>query len=177
MRIIYIKIFFFIYILSTDLFAQTIGIVNIQFLIDNNFNYKDTLDKIEDSRLKYLNDFNLREKEFSETFDQIENSKLILSQNEVNIQIDNYNTKLNNFKIEVEEFNFHYQNQILLIRETVFKEIIKILEEYATKKNIDLILDSNSYLIASNSLDITMEINNILRKKNFKLEYQNFEKN
>ena len=149
----------------------------MQFLIDNNFHYKNILAEIEDSRLKYLNDFNLREKELSEIFDQIENSKLILSQNEINIQIDNYNTNLNNFKIEVEEFNFHYQNQIILIRETIFKEIIQILEEYATKKNIDLILDSNTYLIASNSLDITMGINNILKKTNFKLEYKDFEKN
>ena len=177
MKIIYIKFFFLIYIFSPSLLAQTIAIVNVQFLIDNNFHYKNILAEIEDSRLKYLNDFNLREKELSEIFDQIENSKLILSQNEINIQIDNYNTNLNNFKIEVEEFNFHYQNQIILIRETIFKEIIQILEEYATKKNIDLILDSNTYLIASNSLDITMGINNILKKTNFKLEYKDFEKN
>ena len=51
------------------------------------------------------------------------------------------------------------------------------MEQYATKKNIDLILDSNTYLIASNSLDITMEINNILEKTDFKLEYKNFERN
>ena len=84
---------------------------------------------------------------------------------------------MSEFTILIEEFNFHYQNQIILIRETIFKEIIQILEEYATKKNIDLILDSNTYLIASNSLDITMEINNILKKTNFKLEYKDFEKN
>ena len=60
-----------------------------------------------------------------------------------------------NFTILVEEFNFHYQNQILNIREKILKEILILLEKYAIENNIDLILDSTSYLIASNSLDIT----------------------
>ena len=45
--------------------------------------------------------------------------------------------------------------KLLNIRETILKEIIKLLEKYAIENNIDLILDSTSYLIASNSLDIT----------------------
>ena len=45
------------------------------------------------------------------------------------------------------------------------------------KISIDLILDSTSYLIASNSLDITNDINNELEKLNLNLEYKDFEKN
>ena len=54
----------------------------------------------------------------------------------------------------VDEFNFHYQNEIIKIRENILKEIIILLRNMLLKKN-DLILDSTSYLIASNSLDIT----------------------
>ena len=82
-----------------------------------------------------------------------------------------------NFTILIEEFNFHYQNQIINIREIILKEIIKLLEKYAIENNIDLILDSTSYLIASNSLDITIDINSELEKLNLKLEYKDFEKN
>ena len=52
-----------------------------------------------------------------------------------------------------------------------------MLEKYATENNVDLILDSTSYLIASNSLDITSYINSKLQELNFKLEYNNFENN
>ena len=76
----------------------------------------------------------------------------------------------------IENFNSHYQNQIINIREFLLSEIIKLLENYALKNNVDLILDSNSYLIASNSLDITNLINNELENLNFKLEYKDFEK-
>ena len=77
----------------------------------------------------------------------------------------------------IEEFNNHYQNQIVSMREAVFNEIIKLLEKYAIENNVDLILDSTSYLIASNSLDITSYINTKLQELNFKLEYNNFENN
>ena len=63
------------------------------------------------------------------------------------------------------------------MRENILKEIIVILQKYATLNNIDLILDSTSYLIASNSLDITEIINEELKKIKLKLEYKNFEKN
>ena len=63
------------------------------------------------------------------------------------------------------------------MREIVLSEIIVLLEEYALKNNIDLILDSSSYLIASNSIDITKNISNELKEIKFKLEYEDFEKN
>ena len=80
------------------------------------------------------------------------------------MQIENYNNQLTNFTILVDDFNLHYQNQIVEIREKILKEIIQLLEKYAIKNKIDLILDSNSYLIASNSIDITENINNELKK-------------
>ena len=107
----------------------------------------------------------------------IEESKLILNENEVNLQIENYNNQLKNFTILVDEFNLHYQNQISKIREKVLKEIIQLLEKYAIKNKIDLILDSTSYLIASNSIDITEKINNDLKEIIIKLEYSDFETN
>ena len=63
------------------------------------------------------------------------------------------------------------------MREKILSEIIVLLEEYALKNNIDLILDSSSYLIASNSIDITKNISNELKEIKFKLEYEDFQNN
>ena len=62
------------------------------------------------------------------------------------------------------------------IRENIFKEIIILLENYAIINNLDLILDTTSYLIASNSIDITEFIKDELNNIKLKLEYTNFEK-
>ena len=91
-----------------------------------------------------------------------------------------YLNDLKNIKAKaclIEEFNFHYQNEIIKIRETILKEILKLLEKYALENSVDLILDSTTYLIASNSLDITIQINSELEKLNLDLEYKDFEKN
>lgn len=176
------KLIYLIPIVYTILFfkianAQTIVVINIQSLIDNNESYIKALKEIEISQQSYLDDFKEKESNLKKKFDEIEGSKLILSENEINIQIEKYNEKLENFTILVEEFNIHYQNQILSIRDNVFQEIIPLLEKYSIENKIDLILDSTNYLIASNTINITQYINNELKKIDIKLEYNDFKEN
>lgn len=177
MRIILINIFLFVIFFSLELWSQKIVIVDIQSLIDNNKKYQEIINDIEINQQEHLNDFKNSENSLKILLNEIEESKLLLSNDEINLKVEKYNNQLNNFQILVEDFNIHYQNQIIAIRETILKEIISILENYADKNKIDLVLDSTSYLIASNSLDITDNINNELNKIDFKLEYKNFEKN
>ncbi len=177
MKLKYILIFTIINLYSSILISKNIAVVNIQSLIDNNSNYITILSDMEKNQQTYLDKFNNKENELKKMLNDIENSKIILSENEINLMIDEYNIELNNFSLSVEEFNFHYQNQIIKIRENLLKEIILLLEEYATLNQIDLILDSTSYLIASNSLDITEYINNKLNEIKLDLQYDKYEKN
>ena len=161
----------------SSLNAQTFAVINIQSLIDNNYAYNEILKEISIYQQKYLEKLEKKENELKKQFEDIEESKLLLNENEINLKINNYNKEFNEFSSLVDEFNFHYQNEIIILREKILKEIIIILEKYAIDENIDLILDSTSYLIASNSLDITENISNELTKLDLKLEYKNFEKN
>lgn len=170
-------LFFVCIIFSKLSFSQSIVVVNIQFLIDNNKDYLNILEEMELSQKDHLDIFQKKESELKKIFNDIEESKLILNENEINLQIETYNNQLTNFTILVDDFNLHYQSQIAKIREKILKEIIQLLEKYAIKNKIDLILDSNSYLIASNSIDITENINNELKKIKLTLEYNDFKKN
>ena len=177
MKSVFFIIFLYINLFSLNAFSQTIAVVNLQTLIDNNNNYINILKNIESNQEKYLKQFNLKENKLKDIYKEIEDAKLILNENEINIQINNYNSQLSEFTLLVEEFNFHYENQIIKIRESILKEIIKLIEIYVIENSIDLILDSSSYLIASNSLDITNYINDELDKLNLNLEFKDFEKN
>jgi len=168
--IIFIIINFFPFIIR----SQSIAIINIQSLIDSYKNYNLIIEEIEKSQNTYLEDFNTKENELNVLLQDIESSKLILSEEEINNKINNYNIKINDFNILIEKFNLHYQNEIITIREYILKEIIIILEQYANDNKIDLILDATSYLIASNSLDITKVIENELNSLNLKLDYDEF---
>ena len=132
---------------------------------------------MEINQIKYHEKLQLKEIALNDKLNDLEQSKLILNEIEINTQIDNYNKELVDFTATVEEFNQHYQIQIINIKETILKEIFILLEKYAIENQIDLILDSESYLIASNSIDITDSINEKLQNINLKLEYTNFEKN
>ena len=173
------KLFIFILILFFCNFsiAQTIVVINLQSLIDNNNLYIKKIKEIEINKKKHFKNFEKKELELEKILLEIEESKLILNENELNTKINNYNEQLTNYKILVEEFNFHYENQVIKIREIILKEIIVILEKYAIENKIDLILDSNSYLIASNSIDVTRDIEVELEKINLNFENKNFEKN
>ena len=177
MRLIFFIIFVFINFFSLKLHAQTIAIINIQQLIDQNNQYIEKIYEIEKIQNIYYQEFNSIDDQINELLEEIENSKLILNQDELNLLINNYNNELNDFKNLVDDFNLHYQNQILKIRDNVLNQIIILLEQYANENNVDLILDSTSYLIASNTLDITGIINNELKKINLELNYEPFKKN
>ncbi len=177
MKLIYIIFFFYITIFSNSIFAKSIAVVNIEYLIDNNIDYNNKLNDIEYDQQKYLKNFELKEIQLKNKLKEIEDSKLILNDSEINDQINKYNDELTEFTILIEDFNLHYQEQIVKLREILLKEIIKLLEKYAIENKIELILDSRSYLIASNSIDITNSINTELQKIKFKLEYKSFEKN
>ena len=177
MRLIYFIIFFILNFISTIIVAQTIVVVNIQSLIDSNMMYQSIINEINKSQKIYLDNFEKKENELTTLLKEIEDSKLILNENEINLKITDYNNQLNDFTKLIEDFNSHYQNEIIIIRENVLKEIIVLLENYAIDNNVDLVLDSTSYLIASNSLDITTNINKQLSQIDMKLEYKNFEKN
>ena len=177
MKFVCIFLFIFINLYCKITVAQNIVVIDIQTLIDKNNAYINSIKEIEKNQEKYLKKFENKEDELKQILKNIEDSRLILNENEINAQIDDYNKELNNFSIIIEEFNIHYQNQIEIMRETILKEIIVLVEKYAFDNNIDLVLDSTSYLIAANSIDITEIIYNELKKINIKLEYKNFEYN
>ena len=177
MRLIYFIIFFILNFISTIIVAQNIVVVNIQSLIDSNTMYQSIINEMDKSQKIYLDNFEKKENELTTLLKEIEDSRLILNENEINLKITDYNNQLNDFTKLIDDFNSHYQNEIIIIRENILKEIIVLLENYAIDNNVDLVLDSTSYLIASNSLDITTSINQKLSQIDMKLEYKNFEKN
>ena len=172
-----LKFVIFLIFLSNSAYANNIAVVNINSLIDDDNRYIDIILEIESTQNSYLENFQNKEKELQSMLDKINESKLILNDNEINIQIENYNKELNKFSLLIEEFNIHYQNEIINIREVLLSKIIVLLEKYAIENNVDIIFDSTSYLIASNSIDITDIIGNELEKIDLVLEYKNFEKN
>ena len=172
-----ILFFIIILIFSKNIYSNNISVIDIEYLVDNNKFYLEVLEKIKNNQEKYKSTLKLEEKNLENQLKEIESSKVILSNNEISNMIDNYNIKLQNFENDVNEYNLHYQNQISSIRNIIIDEIIEIIENYASANQIDLILNSTNYLMASNNINITNNIETELNKIIFELKFDSFEKN
>ena len=168
---------FFLIFKSQNVFSNSIAVINIEDIINNNKLYLETLEKIETTQKIDSTFIKDEEEKLEELLKKIDESKLLLSENEINKLIDEYNIKFNEFSLKIKEFNDHFQNQIIEIRKVILQEIIVLSEKYAKKNKIDLVIDSTSYLIASNEINMTNIIKEELSKITLKLEFKNFEKN
>ena len=168
---------FFLIFKSQNVFSNNIAVIDIEDIINNNKLYLETLKKIENSQKIDSTFIKDEEQILEELLKEIDESKLLLSENETNKLINEYNIKFNEFSVKIKEFNDHFQNQIIEIRKVILQEIIVLSEKYAKKNDIDLVIDSTSYLIASNEINMTNIIKEELSRITLKLEFKNFEKN
>ena len=173
---------FFIYLIFLILITKnTLGInivvIDVEKLINTNNEYLDILKNIENNQIKNSSSLKENELEIENLLNEINESKMILNEEELNNLINNYNYELSEFNNKVENYNLYFQDQIISIRKIILKEIIELAEKYAKDNQVDLILDSTNYLIASNGINITTIIEEMLNDINLKLEFKHFEKN
>ena len=84
MNIFTANIFIFITFFTLPLYALNIAIVNINYLIDNNITYLNIIEDIEVNQKKYLDNFKIKENELNILLKDIDESKLLLNQDELN---------------------------------------------------------------------------------------------
>ena len=153
-KILIVFTIFFV-LLSQSIQSHKIAVINIDYMINNSHQYQEIIKKILKAQELKKNEFIKQEETIQSKLNEIENSKLILSKDEIKLKVDEYNKTFSNFKDSIDEFNFHYDNQILKIKNQILEKIVKLLEKYAIENKIDLIFDNKNYIIASNSIDIT----------------------
>jgi len=161
----------FFVLLSQSIQSHKIAVINIDYMINNSHQYQEIIKKILKAQELKKNEFIKQEETIQSKLNEIENSKLILSDDEIKLKVDEYNKILSNFKDSIDEFNFHYDNQILKIRNQILEKIVKLLEKYAIENKIDLIFDNKNYIISSNSIDITDIILNELNTIDLNLQF------
>jgi len=145
----------FVVLLSQSIQSQKIVVINLEYIINSSIQYQEIIKKILKAQELKKNNFEKEEEAIKLKLNDIENSKLIINEDEFKLKVDEYNEILTNFKDSIDEFNFHYDNQISKIKNKILENIVKLLEKYATENKIDLIFDNKNYIIASNSINIT----------------------
>ena len=156
-----IFIIFIILFYSHNLNATNIRVVDLDFLINKNSELKEFINKIEIDQKQHREEFAKEELNLKSQLEKIDEVRLILNDNEIQNEINEYNKDFNIFNNKIEKFNIHYENQLNLFKNKILQIILELLKEYSLNNKIDLILDTKSYIISDNSINIT---NNIFEK-------------
>ena len=171
-----IKVFliFTALIFSSNAFSSNIRVLDFQKVIENNSNLFLLYEKIENDQTVHKEKFNSEELNLESEFKRIEKLNLILEPSELEKEINNYNLKLNNFNKKIENFNLHYDKQINNLKNKIVNITLDALKIYSEDNKIDLILDSNNYILSSNSINITELIIAEVNKKKIEISFEKF---
>ena len=170
-KILLIFIFFFY---SANVNATNIRVVDFQKIIEDNINLSILYDQINEDQVSYKESFKNEELNLQKEFERIEELNLILDPIELEKEIDGYNLKLNNFNDKIEKFNSHYDLQINNLKNNIINLILSELKVYSEENKIDLILDSNNYILSSNSINITNIIKNQVNKITIEFNFEKY---
>jgi Skp family chaperone for outer membrane proteins len=165
---------FIIIIISSRASSANIRVLDFQNIIDNNINLLLLYEQIERDQEIHKEKFNKEELSLDSEFKRIEKLNLILEPSELEKEIENYNLKLNNFNNTIKNFNLHYDKQINFLKNNIINIILDVLKKYSEDNKIDLILDSNSYILSSNSINITDLISDKVNKQKIEISFEKY---
>ena len=165
---------FIIIFFSSSAFSTSVRVLDFQKIIENNTNLSLLYEKIEKDQYAHREKFNNEELNLESEYKRIEKLNLILEPSELEKEIENYNFKLNNFNETINDFNLHYDKQINNLKNKIISIILDVLKKYSEEYKIDLILDSNNYVLSSNSINITDLINDQVNKQKIEINFEKY---
>ena len=151
-------------------------VIDINSVINNSKHFLQISEKINIAQQEYTNKFKNSEQSLYKQKEELENLKLILNEDEFNLKKNEYYNKVANFENDVDNFNNHFEKEIINIKNIIFLKISELIQNYATINQIDLILDKNQYLISSDKINISeiifLELNDSIIDLKF-TQYEN----
>ena len=151
-------IFIIFFIFPTNLSAINIATINIAYILEKSSSYNNFLDELSKKKLELQNALDIKEKDLTKLKQEIDSSKLIVNEDELNLMISNYNNKLQILDQEVNEINLFFSKNIEINKNTIIKQIISYIEEISIKSNIDIVFTEEQYFMSSKKIDISNEI-------------------
>ena len=159
--VLFVYIFFF----SSNLFANDkVAILDLDKVLSDTIIGKKLLSNLENEEDKIFTNFKNKEKELKEQESKILASRNILSEEQFNIDVKEFQKKVNKYKTyknkSLEELNKKKKEEFLKI----LTKINPIIEKYMQENSISIIHDKKNVFIANKNYDITENIVKLVNK-------------
>ena len=155
----FITIIIFFIVIPTNIFAENkIAYLDIDFILSNTNIGKSLFKKIQKFESDKINELNDKEKILKNEENKILASKNIISKDELNKNINEFQIKLKNYKnLRLDEINLlkKKRNEDIL---NLLKSINPLIEKYMNDNSISILIDKKNIFIADKNFDITKNL-------------------
>ena len=154
-----ITIIIFFIVIPTNIFAENkIAYLDIDFILSNTNIGKSLFKKIQKFESDKINELNDKEKILKDEENKILASKNIISKDELNKNINEFQIKLKNYKnLRLDDINLlkKKRNEDIL---NLLKSINPLIEKYMNDNSISILIDKKNIFIADKNFDITKNL-------------------
>ena len=164
--------YFLIFFLTFSFYSKTLGndkivFLDIDFAVNNSNIGKKTLNSLQEIRSSEIKKLKNIEVELKSKEKEINNMKNIISKDELDKKIKEFQNDVKNFNIQKEEIQKEFINNKNKKLDELFKKINPLIIEYMNDNAIEMIIGKNNVYLAKSNLDITKKIIELI-DKNFK---------
>ena len=153
-KILFFSFFYFILIINANS-ENKVAHVDLDFLITNTKIGKTLFEKLKNNENKKFKEFSIEEKNLKEQEKKILSSKNIISEKQLNIDIEKFQKKLQTYKnsksAEIEKLKNTRNDEIL----NLLNSINPLIQKYMNDNSIDILIDKKNIYIANKKYEIT----------------------
>ena len=167
-----LTLYFLIFFLTFSFYSKTLGndkivFLDIDFAVNNSNIGKKTLNSLQEIRSSEIKKLKNIEVELKSKEKEINNMKNIISKDELDKKIKEFQNDVKKFNIQKEEIQKEFVNNKNKKLDELFKKINPLIIEYMNDNAIEMIIGKNNVYLAKSNLDITKKIIELI-DKNFK---------
>ena len=152
------------FFLINNSFANNIVFIDLNYIINNSITGKNVINKLEDINNKNLNLLKKEQLLLNKERDDIEKTKNILSQEDLNKKILILNQKLQEFNNKQDLMSGEFKNLRQLEMKNLLDKINPIIEKYMLDNNIDLMLKKENIYISKKDFDVSDKLIELINK-------------
>ena len=152
------------FFLINNSFANNIVFIDLNYIINKSIIGKNVINKLEDINNKNLNLLKKEQLLLNKERDDIEKTKNILSQEDLNKKILILNQKLQEFNNKQDLMSGEFKNLRQLEMKNLLDKINPIIEKYMLDNNIDLMLKKENIYISKKDFDVSKKLIELINK-------------
>ena len=161
--------YFLIFFLTFSFYSKTLGddkivFLDIEFAVNNSKIGKKTLNSLQEIRSNEIKKLKNIEVELKSKEKDINNMKNIISKDELDKKIKEFQNDVKKFNIQKEEIQKKFINNKNKKLDELFKKINSLIIEYMNDNAIEMIIGKNNVYLAKSNLDITKKIIELIDK-------------